>query len=198
MKTMRLLVIGLLYYALAFATPIPNSLSPEYEKLLEDPAPLYEQPPTDLELFLDALGWQESGNRYHITNRYGYMGRYQFGRATLRALGYDVTRSEFLSSPELQEEAMLKLLTHNKDNMQYYISRYAGKKVHGVHVTESGMLAAAHLVGPGRVKEFLRSGHITRDGNNVPLTSYMRMFAGYDIGSLLFVEDSDSFAAVAP
>lgn len=195
---MRILILGLLAYGFVFATPIDNTISSEYEDILEDPVTLYEQPPTELDLFLDALGWQESGNRYHITNRFGYMGKYQFGKATLRALGYNVTRGEFLSSPELQEEAMLKLLEHNKDNMQYYISRYAGKKVHGVHITESGMLAAAHLVGPGRVKEFLRSGHITRDGNSVPLTSYMRMFGGYNIGHLIVEEDTNTFTAVAP
>ena len=30
--------------------------------------------------FLDAIGFKESGNRYDIVNRYGYMGRYQFGK----------------------------------------------------------------------------------------------------------------------
>ena len=36
--------------------------------------------------FLDALGHQESRNRYDIVNRFGYMGRYQFGKSTLKIL----------------------------------------------------------------------------------------------------------------
>ena len=34
--------------------------------------------------FLDAIGFRESGNRYDIVNRYGYMGKYQFGKRTLK------------------------------------------------------------------------------------------------------------------
>ena len=34
--------------------------------------------------------------RYDITNSWGYMGRYQFGKSTLKGLGFDVTRTEFL------------------------------------------------------------------------------------------------------
>ncbi len=42
--------------------------------------------------FLDAIGHQESGNRYHIVNRYGYMGRYQFGNETLKTLRIKVSK----------------------------------------------------------------------------------------------------------
>jgi hypothetical protein len=44
------------------------------------------------------------------------------------------------------------------------------------------MLAGAHLVGHAAVKRFLDSGGaiVERDGNGVPVTDYMRKFAGYD------------------
>tara|TARA_R110001583_G_scaffold4489_1_gene25928 strand:+ start:560 stop:1105 length:546 start_codon:yes stop_codon:yes gene_type:complete len=123
------------------------------------------------ELFLDVIGHQESGNRYHIVNRYGYMGKYQFGKSTLRTLRIKVSRSEFLKDTLLQEEAMLKLLLHNKKRLQKYIDKYEGKVVHGILVTESGLLAAAHLGGQGSVKKWFRNGRIRKDGNGVKITS---------------------------
>ena len=131
------------------------------------------------ELFLDVIGHQESGNRYHIVNRYGYMGKYQFGKSTLRTLRIKVSRSEFLKDTLLQEEAMLKLLLHNKKRLQKYINKYEGKVVHGILVTESGLLAAAHLGGQGSVKKWFRNGRIRKDGNGVKITSYMKRFGGY-------------------
>tara|TARA_R110002020_G_scaffold324625_4_gene540302 strand:- start:520 stop:1098 length:579 start_codon:yes stop_codon:yes gene_type:complete len=131
------------------------------------------------ELFLDVIGHQESGNRYHIVNRYGYMGKYQFGKSTLRTLRIKVSRSEFLKDTLLQEEAMLKLLLHNKKRLQKYIDKYEGKVVHGILVTESGLLAAAHLGGQGSVKKWFRNGRIRKDGNGVKITSYMKRFGGY-------------------
>ena len=129
--------------------------------------------------FLKAIGHQESGNRYHIVNRYGYMGKYQFGKSTLRTLRIKVSRSEFLKDTLLQEEAMLKLLLHNKKRLQKYIDKYEGKVVHGILVTESGLLAAAHLGGQGSVKKWFRNGRIRKDGNGVKITSYMKRFGGY-------------------
>jgi len=165
--------------ALAFITP--NYISSGSESTIEFVAEQPEEEPSELDLFLDALGYQESGNRYWVVNRYGYMGRYQFGRETLQGLGYYITRKEFLNTPDLQEEAMLKLLNHNKFVLRNYIKHYVGRKVYGVKVTESGMLAAAHLVGPEQVKEFLRTGKVARDGNNTTMTSYMRRFGGYEL-----------------
>ena len=129
--------------------------------------------------FLEAIGHQESGNRYHIVNRYGYMGKYQFGKSTLRTLRIKVSKKEFLKDTLLQEEAMLKLLLHNKKRLQKYINKYEGKVVHGILVTESGLLAAAHLGGQGSVKKWFRNGRIRKDGNGVKITSYMKRFGGY-------------------
>ena len=107
------------------------------------------------------------------------MGKYQFGKSTLRTLRIRVSRSEFLKDTLLQEEAMLKLLLHNKKRLQKYIDKYEGKVVHGILVTESGLLAAAHLGGQGSVKKWFRNGRIRKDGNGVKITSYMKRFGGY-------------------
>ena len=131
--------------------------------------------------FLDAIGFRESGNRYDIVNRYGYMGKYQFGKKTLKGLGIKVTQDEFLNSPYIQEKAMYALLKQNKRSLRKYIEKYDGKYVHGVLVTESGLLAAAHLGGAGSVKKWFRTGKVRKDGNGVKITSYMKQFGGYDL-----------------
>lgn len=135
----------------------------------------------DRNAFLDAMGHQESRNRYHIVNKYGYMGKYQFGKSTLKTIKIRVSRTEFLNNPELQEEAMLRLLRYNKKKLQKYIDDFDGKVVNGVLVTESGLLAAAHLGGAGSVKKWFKTGRVRRDGNGVKITSYMKRFSGYDL-----------------
>ena len=134
-----------------------------------------------LDSFLTAVGFRESGNRYHITNKWGYMGKYQFGKSTLKGLGFKVTKKEFLSNPQLQEEAMMALLLHNKEKLQKYIDIFDGQTINGMLITESGILAAAHLGGQGSVKRYFKNGKVFRDGNGTKITSYMKKFSGYDI-----------------
>jgi len=135
----------------------------------------------ELENFLYAIGHRESTNRYDVVNPWGYMGRYQFGRRTLKGLGFKVTKKEFLSNPQLQEEAMMALLLHNKEKLQKYIDVFDGKTVNGMLITESGILAAAHLGGQGSVKRYFKNGKVFKDGNGTKITSYMEKFSGYDI-----------------
>ena len=133
------------------------------------------------EEFLDAIGNRESGNRYTIVNKYGYMGRYQFGKSTLKGLGFKVTEDEFLNSPYIQEKAMQKLLLHNRKRLRKLIEEHCGTVVHGVYVTESGLLAAAHLGGAGSVRKWFRTGKVRKDGFGTKITSYMIQFNGYQL-----------------
>ena len=135
----------------------------------------------ELQRFLTDIGHRESGNRYDITNTWGYMGRYQFGKATLKGLGFHVSKKEFLNNPHLQDSAMMALLNHNKEKLQPYIDIYDGKTINGMYVSESGILAAAHLGGQGSVKRYFRNGKIFKDANGTKITSYMKQFSGYDI-----------------
>ena len=133
-------------------------------------------------LFLSSIGRRESSNRYDVVNRWGYMGKYQFGRKTLNALGYkNISNKQFLSNPKLQEEAMIKLLKHNKHILRREIRKYCGTQKHGVYITESGLLAAAHLAGPGNVKKWLRRGKSFRDGLGTDLVEYLTLFGNYKI-----------------
>ena len=136
---------------------------------------------SDHDQFLNDIGFRESGNRYTIVNEFGYMGKYQFGKATLRTLKIKVTKDAFLNSPDLQEYAMQQNLLYNKKKLQKYIDKFEGQEINGILITESGILAAAHLGGPGSVKKFFRSGKVMQDGNGVKITSYLKRFGGYKL-----------------
>jgi len=145
-------------------------------------APKVEIIVKDHNKFLEDIGFRESSGNYHAVNQYGYLGKYQFGRKTLNALGYDeVTNREFLENHSLQEEAMYALLIHNKKILRRQIEKYHGETIHGIYITESGLLAAAHLAGPGNVKKFLRKGYEFQDGNGTKMTEYMVKFSGYKL-----------------
>jgi len=153
----------------------------ELLKIEEEKIRIEQYHQQELDNFLDAIGFRESGNRYDITNKWGYMGKYQFGKSTLKGLGFKVSKNEFLNNPQLQEEAMMALLLHNKEKLQLYIDTFDGKTINGMLVTESGILAAAHLGGQGSVKRYFKNGKVFRDGNGTKITSYMNKFSGYDI-----------------
>ena len=131
--------------------------------------------------FLDAIGHRESGNRYEIVNSFGYMGKYQFGKSTLKGLGFKVTQDEFLNSPYIQEKAMHELLVHNRKKLDKWICKYNGQEVNGILITESGVLAAAHLAGAGNVRKFFRKGYEFKDGFGTKMTTYMTQFGGYNL-----------------
>ena len=154
---------------------------------LEDVTPKIEAPKVEHIIrnhnqFLEDLGMRESSGNYKAVNQFGYLGKYQFGRRTLDALGYkDVSNREFLANESIQEEAMNALLTHNKKILRKQIRKYCGKVVNGIYITESGILAAAHLAGPGNVRKFFRKGYEFKDGNGTRMTSYMIKFSNYKL-----------------
>lgn len=144
-------------------------------------AAVIEINPKDHLAFLNELGFKESGNNYEKVNQLGYMGKYQFGKSTLRLLDIKTTKKEFLANPELQEYAVSKLLEENKKTLSKFIEQYDGKIVHGVYVTESGILAAAHLGGAGKVARWFKTGKDFEDANGTSITKYMKLFSGYSL-----------------
>ena len=131
--------------------------------------------------FKEALAFKESRGRYNVVNSFGYLGKYQFGASTLKLLGV-YNPSNFLLCPELQEEAFVVNLKRNKWVLRRDIKRFVGHKIKGTIVTESGILAAAHLAGPGSVKRYLRSdGAIGfKDGFGTDIASYLQKFSAFD------------------
>lgn len=135
--------------------------------------------------FKEALAFKESQGNYSAVNTLGYLGKYQFGKATLQRFGiYDT--QDFLNSPELQEKAFEALCKVNKWILRKDIKRSVGKTIKGIKITESGILAAAHLSGAGNVKKFLRSNgnYMFSDAYGSCLTSYLKRFSGYDLSSI--------------
>jgi len=133
---------------------------------------------------------------YQAVNRFGYTGKYQFGRKTLRGLvrtgDLKATKKElrsFKHNQALQERAMDALVEHNRRILlNYGLFGYIGTQVNGISVTMEGMLAAAHLLGPYAVKHYLKNGGSLKtvkyrgitirkyDGNGTSLEVYLKHF----------------------
>lgn len=131
--------------------------------------------------FREALAFRESRGDYFVINDFGYMGKYQFGRSTLQMIGIRDTE-RFLNDPKLQESAFKAYASRNKWILRRDIERFSGRNVNGIYITESGILAAAHLAGAGNVKKFLRSGGEDdfEDAFGTSVRHYLRRFSGYD------------------
>lgn len=136
--------------------------------------------------FKEAVAFKESRGKYHIVNDFGYLGKYQFGLETLKLIGI-YNAEQFLYNPELQEKAFMANAQRNKYVLRKDIARFEGKTISGIKITESGILAAAHLAGPGSVKKFLRSyGNDTfSDAFGSSIKSYMKKFSGYDVSNIV-------------
>jgi hypothetical protein len=136
--------------------------------------------------FKEALAFKESRGDYSSINFLGYMGKYQFGASTLQLLGV-YNSHVFLNNPALQEKAFIANTARNKWILRKDIKRFSGKYLNGFKVTESGILAAAHLAGAGNVKKYLRSyGKVDfEDANGVSIRNYMKRFSGYDTSNII-------------
>lgn len=138
--------------------------------------------------FLLQLRIKESTNVWDTINRFGYIGYYQFGNAALQTIGYGhITTKKFrknpnIFSPKLQHKAVKKLLQYNSRILKSYY-RYIGHTINGIYITESGLLAAAHLGGAGHVMEFLNDNGKSdfADGNGTKISKYLKEFSNYKI-----------------
>lgn len=162
----------------------------------------------EFENFLSELGKFESGGLTYINftqpgNQGGYIGGWQFGEAALIDAGFysrDGTprindwkgrwtglkgvssKREFLASPDAQWHAIKTLMPRRWAALQNMgLHRFVGETIRGVPVTGSGLLAASHLLGPGGVRDFLRSGGKVDpvDGNDTSASSYLVRFNGF-------------------
>tara|TARA_R110002050_G_scaffold74772_5_gene160206 strand:+ start:21699 stop:22358 length:660 start_codon:yes stop_codon:yes gene_type:complete len=131
--------------------------------------------------FKEALAFKESGGNYFSINTLGYLGKYQFGKETLKMIGIN-NPAHFLKNPILQEKAFIANSARNKWILRRDIKNFVGRRINGILVTESGILAAAHLAGPGSVKKYLRSYGLDNftDGYGTTVQYYMKRFSGYD------------------
>ena len=132
--------------------------------------------------FKEALAFKESQGKYRAINTLGYLGKYQFGSTTLERFKiYNTTL--FLHDHELQEKVFIAYCRVNKWILRKDIKRSVGKIINGIKITESGILAAAHLSGADNVKKYLRTNgqRNCSDAYGSSINSYMKAFAGYDV-----------------
>jgi hypothetical protein len=136
--------------------------------------------------FKEAVAFKESQGKYHKINSLGYMGKYQFGIETLQTIGIHDSAA-FIKNPKLQEKAFVVLLSKNKWELKEEIEKYSGSIISGVKVTESGILAAAHLGGTGSVKRFLKSNGVKKckDNYGTSVKTYMKDFGGYETSGII-------------
>lgn len=130
--------------------------------------------------FLNVLGFKESSSipdgfqNYDAENRFGFIGKYQFGEAALFDLGYysvdssdgnlfkndwignwsgknDIySKQDYLSNGFAQEIIIRDWQAVLWNRIQFLdLDKYEGQILNGQFITLSGMLATAHLVGAG-------------------------------------------------
>lgn len=175
----------------------------------------------DTDAFLKALFKREAGTKTRVINYAGYVGKYQFGESALIDLGYyeadgsgkndwkgkwtgknGITSLEdFRNSVVAQDtaaEEWIALLC--KRMKQFKLDKFIGSTIKGIKITESGIIAGAHLKGFGSAKhpgviQFLRSqGALDpQDGLKTSVSHYVELLGGYDLGccghmNLVFAE----------
>ena len=165
----------------------------------------------DIDDFLKALFQREAGGKDHtVVNYAGYVGKYQFGESALIDLGYytaDGTNNNdwsgkwkgkngidnlqaFLNNKAEQDVAAKEWVALLCKRMRIFkLDAYIGQTIKGIEITDSGLIAGAHLKGFGSekspgVRQFLKSNGDTdpKDGLGTTVSHYIELFAGYDVG----------------
>ncbi len=139
--------------------------------------------------FKESLGFSESGGRYGAVNTLGYIGKYQFGEDALKDCGvFDY--EAFLTDARLQEEVFAYYTFRNRMRLSRYIKAFENQIINGTRITESGLLAAAHLAGVGSVKKFLKTGgeFNSEDVYGSSIANYLERFSGYEIGEYVLAD----------
>ena len=189
------LKLSFIFFLTAFFISSPESPAPKFDNIdysvkLNINANVYVPVPftvKDFVGFKNFLGFFESGSNYKKVNRFGYLGKYQFGKGTLKMYGVR-NLSEYRLNPELQEKVFLMNVMRNKWILRREISWYSNRYLNGTYISESGIIAAAHLSGPGNVKKYLRS-HCNpdldkRDANGTSISDYLNIFKDYDLENI--------------
>lgn len=132
--------------------------------------------------FMIAISQIESNCNYKVYKGQ-YWGAYQMGDAARKDVGLgDMDRETFLNNPSIQDWAMNQYMLINYEYLKDIIIKHNIPKRGGIRVgthlvTISGLIASAHLVGHGSVKQFFASNgkNVAVDGNNKPLTDYLQL-----------------------
>ena len=146
-------------------------------------APVKDVHTDNYQMFTVALGKRESGNQYDNANNMPYWGYYQIGPMVRKTLNVNVSWNEFKEDSLYQERLMYQNLKYNEKRIkQTYFDYFIGKRIKGVTITYSGILAGAHLAGGGGVRRFLATNgrYNPSDAFGTKLSDYIEEFGGYN------------------
>ncbi len=180
----------------AIGIPIDPAKTASTSTFISQPTPidsLGKLNRTELRAYFAQTGFTESAGTggYTAVNQFGYQGKYQLGSAALQDLGYvkpgtaqtpeamsnpnnwtgknGVTSSAaFLAAPAVQEQVMYDYTKNNYARLQKSGTIAADTPTDEI----AGLLSASHLVGPGSVNTWVKTGKDVADANGVTLTSY--------------------------
>ena len=151
--------------------------------------------------FFEDLGFLESSKDYSEENTLGFIGKYQMGEGALIDTGYYTkdgtdkndwkgkwtgkdgvnSKQNFKDNHSAQEWAVREYARQNWRTINRLgLASYIGKKVNNIEITISGMLAGAHLLGVGGLREFLKTGLDDDDDYGTKISKYVSVLAGYD------------------
>lgn len=112
-----------------------------------------------------------------------YWGKYQIGENARRDIGLsDISWEQWKNNPDLQEAALKMWIEILYKNLKDEIRLYDGKFLNGWAITESGIIAMAHNVGPEPVRKFLKSDGkiVPKDGSGKDATRFL-ILGNYDL-----------------
>ena len=140
---------------------------------LKDPSKNYTMWKENLHS-IESNGWE---NPYEARRENSqYWGKYQLGESARKSINLkDISWEKWKDSPELQEAALRMWVDILYQYMKPEIERFDGTFLNGWAITESGIIAMAHNVGPEPVKQFLYSGgkKVPKDGSDKDATRFL-------------------------
>ena len=185
-------------------SPAPSAAQPIHQTMGNDEF---------FEKYKEMVGYVESRGNYGIEHKtLGYLGKYMFGVAALESVGYlkpgsskkvgskedqrivldnpsnwtnGYSKEIFLSNPKIQDEALRRMTEMNLRILKREGVITASTSQQDI----AGMLTAAHLGGPGGVRDLIKSGRDEADLNGTTISKYLRY------GRNVFASGGSDFAA---
>ena len=142
MNVARKLLISVVLFCLSTLVYAPRSIETEMEMLVHIKIQMVvknikKYKAEQMKLFLQNIGHYESGNNPNAWNKYGYIGKYQFGTAARKSTGFQhIGYVKFKSNPSIwsevdQDIAMAKLMMKNQVHLSSIIIQCNnGKMLH--------------------------------------------------------------------
>lgn len=139
--------------------------------------------------FYSRMFGSESGGKFDIRNKEGYVGRVQFGQKRWSEVR-KMIGADGVSLDQLQQDPAMQIRAEQAhfQDIQNFIARnrlmetYGGRVINGTVMDMGAMMGMAHLGGQGGMHAYLTSGGARnqnrKDSNNTHLSDYAAKFSG--------------------